>query len=557
MKRRLACVWLADDQSVKWSAPGGGGDGGLERLAAVDWRGAKIAALMPPERVLLTAAQAPTASRKTAIAAAPFAIEEKLLEDLETAAVVVADKREASGLWSVAACSREWIADQISQLDKVGNIRPALVLPACLALPYPADGWAIADYEGRRMARLGRAHGFAAEAALADETLARFWRRQPPRIVRYYPDSQTPRWQPPTAAEGAEKEAVAAETIVDIDADADLLELFKRGLQQQPAGINSARGLAAPRRQRLSAALASVAIRHRAGSGVGGGGDDSSRLAKRGIVAPPFGVADAKQRIVHGGFRRAGGRDLRRRDGRAHSARRGRSANKRKRRYAVDFGGDRIRIARRDHRARVVRSGRARRHARHRRRSRLSAPARRAGAIAAVETAGGNLDDAARIRFSHFAVDRGGVAMTGFWARLSDRGRALVLLALALALALVAADFARELWRANRQLWSDYRVEEINWGYLQDSRAFLDGQSSIGDSAEARVETARALAQAQGLGGAFTEIGDAAQAEFRAVEYSRLIAWMAELTARGGEIASADIRAQNGEGAVDATVVVR
>ena len=98
MKRRLACVWLADDQSVKWSAPGGGGDGGLERLAAVDWRGAKIAALMPPERVLLTAAQAPTASRKTAIAAAPFAIEEKLLEDLETAAVVVADKREASGL---------------------------------------------------------------------------------------------------------------------------------------------------------------------------------------------------------------------------------------------------------------------------------------------------------------------------------------------------------------------------------------------------------------------------------------------------------------------------
>ena len=147
--------------------------------------------------------------------------------------------------------------------------------------------------------------------------------------------------------------------------------------------------------------------------------------------------------------------------------------------------------------------------------------------------------------------------MTGFWARLSDRGRALVLLALALALALVAADFARELWRANRQLWSDYRAEEINWGYLQDSRAFLDGQSSIGDSAEARVETARALAQAQGLGGAFTEIGDAAQAEFRAVEYSRLIAWMAELTARGGEIASADIRAQNGEGAVDATVVVR
>ena len=246
MKRRLACVWLADDQSVKWSAPGGGGDGGLERLAAVDWRGAKIAALMPPERVLLTAAQAPTASRKTAIAAAPFAIEEKLLEDLETAAVVVADKREASGLWSVAACSREWIADQISQLDKVGNIRPALVLPACLALPYPADGWAIADYEGRRMARLGRAHGFAAEAALADETLARFWRRQPPRIVRYYPDSQTPRWQPPTAAEGAEKEAVAAETIVDIDADADLLDLFKRGLQQQPAGINLLEAL--PRR---------------------------------------------------------------------------------------------------------------------------------------------------------------------------------------------------------------------------------------------------------------------------------------------------------------------
>ena len=246
MKRRLACVWLADDQSVKWSAPGGGGDGGLERLAAVDWRGAKIAALMPPERVLLTAAQAPTASRKTAIAAAPFAIEEKLLEDLETAAVVVADKREASGLWSVAACSREWIADQISQLDKVGNIRPALVLPACLALPYPADGWAIADYEGRRMARLGRAHGFAAEAALADETLARFWRRQPPRIVRYYPDSQTPRWQPPTAAEGAEKEAAAAETIVDIDADANLLELFKRGLQQQPAGINLLEAL--PRR---------------------------------------------------------------------------------------------------------------------------------------------------------------------------------------------------------------------------------------------------------------------------------------------------------------------
>lgn len=147
--------------------------------------------------------------------------------------------------------------------------------------------------------------------------------------------------------------------------------------------------------------------------------------------------------------------------------------------------------------------------------------------------------------------------MIGFWARLSDRERILALLALAFAVAIVAANFARDLRRVNQRLWSDYRVEETNWGYLQDSRAFLAAQSSIGASAAERVETARALAQAQGIGGAFVEIGDAAQAEFRAVEYARLVAWMAELAARGGEIASADIRAHNGEGAVDATIVVR
>ncbi|MDZ7828505.1 MAG: type II secretion system protein GspL [Halofilum sp. (in: g-proteobacteria)] len=122
--------------------------------------GRRVVLLVPGERVLLTRVRVPLRARTRAAAAVPWALEDRLVADVETLHFALGSL-DAEGEWSVAAVEREYLETCLHACTEAG-LAPHVAVPEPLALPLPeAGGWTALEEGDRVICRTGPATGFA------------------------------------------------------------------------------------------------------------------------------------------------------------------------------------------------------------------------------------------------------------------------------------------------------------------------------------------------------------------------------------------------------------
>lgn len=122
---------------------------------------AQIVVLVPGEDVLLTEARLPARNRAQLLQALPFAIEEQLLSPVEELHFAAARGGDPLGVAVVArARMREWL-QRLAQAD----IRPDVLLPDSLVLPWLPQQTHVLVEEARASVRLGPWSAFTCSTA--------------------------------------------------------------------------------------------------------------------------------------------------------------------------------------------------------------------------------------------------------------------------------------------------------------------------------------------------------------------------------------------------------
>lgn len=142
---------------------GGPGDGLPEAVRAAN---ARVVALAPGESVLLTQAVVPTRNPARLRRALPYAVEDRLAADVDTLHVA-AGPRAAGGAIATAVVARSRLEQWLEALRNAG-LEPDAIVPEPLALPLEAGSHTLLFENGRVVARLDTARGFAGEAALLE-----------------------------------------------------------------------------------------------------------------------------------------------------------------------------------------------------------------------------------------------------------------------------------------------------------------------------------------------------------------------------------------------------
>ncbi len=160
------CEWIRHGDD---SPPGRGPLTEID--AAILDRVRDVRVLVPSGRVLLTCARIPSRQRQQILQALPYALEDRLIDDVETLHFAIGP-READGLIPTAVVDRSCMDDWLAQLH-AARIEPTLVTPDCLALPLPDPGrWALCLDDGLALFRTGRYSGFVCDRQDLAELLA-------------------------------------------------------------------------------------------------------------------------------------------------------------------------------------------------------------------------------------------------------------------------------------------------------------------------------------------------------------------------------------------------
>ncbi len=192
----------------RWRAVDAAGEGGhgtgplAEALPLAPGR--RILLLIPGEAVLLTTAHVPVRSRAKAMTAVPWALEDRLVADVERLHFALG-RQDAQGGWPVAAIDHEILGRWLAACRESG-LAPHVAVPEPLMLAPPVEGrWSVLEEPGRVVCRTGDVSGFAcASALLASVTEA----LDPPAVVERvavedadaaWPDRFGPVMQPATS----------------------------------------------------------------------------------------------------------------------------------------------------------------------------------------------------------------------------------------------------------------------------------------------------------------------------------------------------------------------
>jgi general secretion pathway protein L len=129
-------------------------------------RGARAYVWTPAADTILTSTTLPTRSQRKIAQALPFALEDRLLGDPET--LHFAYRTEADGSLSVAVTSLERLHRWADALAQAG-IKPLMLCPATLLVPWALDCWSLAFAEDEVLVRTGSASGFVAPLTQATQ----------------------------------------------------------------------------------------------------------------------------------------------------------------------------------------------------------------------------------------------------------------------------------------------------------------------------------------------------------------------------------------------------
>lgn len=167
------CTWRDQDGVVS-------GRGSLS-AAAEAAGGRRVHLLVPGSDVLITRVAVPAAQRARARTAIPWALEDRLVDDVESLHFALGERHD-TGEWSVAVVARRTLDAWLERCARAG-IQPVSVCPEPLALPAPEAGeWVALEEPGAVIVRTADDGGFACEHGML--ALASGAREKPTRIRR-------------------------------------------------------------------------------------------------------------------------------------------------------------------------------------------------------------------------------------------------------------------------------------------------------------------------------------------------------------------------------------
>ncbi len=214
--------FVSADQA-EWLPP----DGEVQRGPLADLvgqtNGARQILVAPGEEVTLHRLALPSRKRSTWARAVPFALEDHLVEDIETLHFALGGVVD-DGHLPVAVVDRGLLRAWLETCDQAG-LAPVAVIPDPLLLPWRSDEWSVLLEERRALVRTSGWEGFVTEcdnlALLLNQALAEAGDTKPQRLRV---------WGAP-AAELAE----TGIELIQEDAPAEPLALFAAGYQ--PAAV--------------------------------------------------------------------------------------------------------------------------------------------------------------------------------------------------------------------------------------------------------------------------------------------------------------------------------
>lgn len=124
--------------------------------------GYNVTVVIPGGDVLLTETHLPKMNRQRLIRAIPFALEEKLIDDVENLHFALGDETDAPQ--SVAVIAKQKLERILASLKEVG-ILPTKMLPATLTLPLLPDKTTLCVVDQQCIFRTGSLQGFVCDKA--------------------------------------------------------------------------------------------------------------------------------------------------------------------------------------------------------------------------------------------------------------------------------------------------------------------------------------------------------------------------------------------------------
>lgn len=167
------CAWRDHDGAVSGRGP--------LSAAAEAAAGRRVHLLVPGSDVLVTRVAVPATQRARARAAIPWALEDRLVDDVESLHFALG-RHHDTGEWSVAVIARRVLDAWLERCAKAG-IHPASIRPEPLALPVPAaDEWVALEEDESVIVRTADDDGFACEPGMLAPVAGP--REKPARIRR-------------------------------------------------------------------------------------------------------------------------------------------------------------------------------------------------------------------------------------------------------------------------------------------------------------------------------------------------------------------------------------
>jgi len=167
------CAWRDQDGAVS-------GRGSLSAVAEAA-AGRRVHLLVPGSDVLITRVAVPVAQRARARTAIPWALEDRLVDDVEALHFALGERHD-TGEWSVAVVARRTLDAWLERCARAG-IQPVSARPEPLALPAPEAGeWVALEESGAVIVRTADDGGFACEPGML--ALVTGAREKPARIRR-------------------------------------------------------------------------------------------------------------------------------------------------------------------------------------------------------------------------------------------------------------------------------------------------------------------------------------------------------------------------------------
>ncbi len=152
----------SEDHPVQWLHVEGttgaltGGAIALEELAQLPHKRNAVV-VVPGEAVTAMSAVIPAANRKRLLQAAPYAVEDQLIDDVESLHIAVHPNGEQTAIFATA---RQLMARWTDLLSAAG-IEAAVLIPDYLMLPYEEGSWSVWIDTNRIVVRRGELAGFS------------------------------------------------------------------------------------------------------------------------------------------------------------------------------------------------------------------------------------------------------------------------------------------------------------------------------------------------------------------------------------------------------------